>query len=199
MMFSVKLLRHDPCKSGFVIIGFFEANGKSLDWPITQLAHKRNHRTRVDSAAQESSQRYFTDHPQLNGFGQSSYYFRASFALVDFQFRRIAQAPIALHFNFPVSKDQIVCGRNFLDPLEGTQRCRHATECQILVDCLGVRLRPLPPKSENRFWLRAENQTVAIEPVEQRLLPDAIAGHEKQALALVPNRKRKHTAQSLQT
>src|SRR5437867_4070630 len=48
---------------------------------------------------------------------------------------------------------------------------------------------------QNRFDLRAEDQSVPRGPVVQRLDADTIAGEEKFALAAVPDRESKHPAQ----
>src|SRR6185436_16623333 len=90
-------------------------------------------------------------------------------------------------------------GRQLFDVLENADGIGHVPEGKINIKCARVDLALHFRMLEQRFQLRTKNEAAgARDRVIQRLLADAIAGNEELLIVVVPDRKRKHSAQLIE-
>src|SRR2546422_9755923 len=67
-----------------------------------------------------------------------------------------------------------------------------------MIDSYGVRCKGHSTVCEQGFDLRSKQQTITANPIKQGFLTDTIAREQQDSRPRVPNRKRKHTAQSFE-
>ena len=75
-MVGCKLVRDDPGKARFVMIGAVKTNRAGLHWLRTCLCHQCHNSRRIDSARKERAQRNIRHHPRGNSRTQPFFHFR---------------------------------------------------------------------------------------------------------------------------
>src|SRR5688572_27467068 len=107
--------------------------------------------------------------------------------------------PVALAFQDAVPQHQEVPGEQLLDGLVDRVWSGNIAKGQIGGDRVWIQRAVNLGDYSKRLNLRCESQRLAIPVVGQRLLADAIASDEQLLFSPIPNGKREHSHQPIET
>ena len=91
-----------------------------------------------------------------------------------------------------VLPDEHAAGRKLACFSKDRERGRNEAEGEERVECVKVDLAREAGHAKQRLQLRCERHGLFLKPVVERLDPEAIAGDDEPAVALVPERDREH-------
>src|SRR5271155_760343 len=107
------------------------------------------------------------------------------------------QLPIAALLKFAIVPDGKMAGLERLHAVNRSPWCRDVPKLQERADAVRREARGNNPGSQKRFDLRGEDNSVRCQRVVERLNAKPVARQQQAILSCVPDRKRKHSAQSL--
>src|SRR5207253_1740919 len=153
-------------------------------------------RRRIDTAAQERSQRHIASKANFYGFAQNAIQFLQQIIFGSRVRRKAWHIPILADRCRFSGRDEDMSGRQFLNTLEDRHRTGHVEKAQIRIKSDKVDIPGNLRVLENGFDLRSKQNSAAREKrVIQRLLAHAIAREDQLFAAAVPDGQSKHSAQ----
>ncbi len=157
------------------------------------LGGERGERARVDAAGEQHADGNVGDQMRAHGVAQAGAALLDELGLVlAVPGRERARAREARDRHLAVVPGQRVAGRELLDVDEDRERRRHAVEREERVQRVEADVAVL-----QRVELRGEAELAAVQPVGERLDPEAVAREHEPAPRRVPDGDREHAAQAL--
>ena len=193
----------DGARRGQLVVGVrVEADRERLDRPAAEPAHARDHRARVDAAAQERAHRNVGDHPVahrlLDARAQLGRQILDLGGRARFVLGQVRELPVAVEVDAAVAAQEEVRRRQLRDASEDAERRRDVPEGEIVVDCDRIHVAPRIGILQQPLELRCEGQALFTGAVVERFHSQSVAGEEQGAAPLVPDREREHPAQCVE-
>jgi hypothetical protein len=186
--------------AGFVECRIIEGDRAGIDRLAGLSRHHRHHRTRIDAAREEGTERHLRDHPQAHAFLQALDELRLRVFVGDDGTAGEANVPVPTRdgWRLPAAQKKGMAGRQLVSRAVDRSRIRHVAEREVVFDRRRIDLERQAAMGQQRLQLRAEHElTVAQVGVVKRLDAEAVAREEQRLLALVPDGEREHAAQAL--
>ena len=193
VMIGTETTGHCAGERALVVRRLLEADAERRQRDIDRLPHQRDHRARVDTAAQESAHRDVGD--QVAAYGRLQ---RGSDLPGIGDRRTIGAAkvdiPVALEREHPALEREDVRRGKLAHAPEGRPRQGNEAEREIVVEGRQVEVERAESVREKRFDLGAEEEFAGggIEVVVERLDPEPVPRREEPSSIRVPEGEREH-------
>src|SRR5712691_7711301 len=192
------MLRDLPSVGKFTKIIFLEANGEGFDRLRHHRTHQSDHNARINSPAEKGPQGNLAHQTNFHCLFQERPYPLDSSGFIIPAGWPEGQFPVTLRTDLPIFVDQDMGRRQFHHPLEEGIWNRNTAVDEVFVE--GDMIHFARDASlQDRFDLRAKDQSLPIPVVIQGFFAEAVTGSQ-QALAFpIPEGEGKHPAQMLDT
>src|SRR5215212_918619 len=170
--------------------------GPDVTW--RHLVHERRDDRRVQTPAEEHSDRHVRDHSVLDRFLQRVADSLDPFLLARFRYRRQVRhrrLPVLVDADLPVLNIDEAARRKIVNPLEHRSWVHGHEEREELIDAAIVNVASHVGVQEDRLDLRPEDEGVPCDGVEEGLLPNAITRKNEPFLPGVPQSDRELSIQ----